>query len=282
MVTYNEPLSAHCTLRIGGTCDRYYTPDSVEELKHILANEPSYYVLSGGSNLLINDKKKFSCVIDMRKVNDDFTDLGNGKVFIGASLRIQKVITLLQDLDLGGFEFLYSLPALFGGVIYMNAGRGSDKKCISQYVYSVTYMDENGAIHDIPKNDCAFSYRSSIFQKQKWIILGATLECEIIPAGESRKLVQERIDFCKGRQDMRFQNAGSTFSICNMKIMKVIQFFAKYQSKEKRVGFSDRTLNWINNMNNGSYDDVIKEIKKVTLLHKLLGRKIKVEYRIWE
>lgn len=45
----------------------------------------------------------------MSKVCTDLVKLNDNSVFVGASLRIQKVIKLLQQENLGGFEFLYSL-----------------------------------------------------------------------------------------------------------------------------------------------------------------------------
>ena len=64
----------------------------------------------------------------MNKVNNDIISLGNGKYYIGASVRLQRIINTINKDGYGGIEYLMSVPAMLGGAIYMNAGQGSDKK----------------------------------------------------------------------------------------------------------------------------------------------------------
>lgn len=282
MVKYNEELSKHCTFHIGGICEKYYIPETVDELKEILSIEPEHLIISGGSNLLINDKRRFPCVIDMSKVCTDFVKLNDNSVFVGASLRIQKVIKLLQQENLGGFEFLYSLPALFGGIVYMNAGRGSDGKCIGDFIAEVKCIDQSGQIIMLKAEECGFQHRKSKFMDNNLIILGATINCNSICKTDSEKLVNERIEFCKNRQDTSGYNAGSAFSECNGTIMRFVQKYPFLFSPHKNASFSRKTFNWINNSGKATYRDILSCIKKVTFIHRILGKKIRVEYRIWK
>ena len=55
-----EPLSRHTSFRIGGAADYYYEPETVEELKELLARCKAEgipnAVIGNGSNLLVGDK----------------------------------------------------------------------------------------------------------------------------------------------------------------------------------------------------------------------------------
>ena len=70
----------------------------------------------------------------MKEACNTLVDEGKGRFYIGASNRIQKVISFVNEKGYGGFEELVGLPAMFGGIIYMNAGIGGEK---NQYLRSV-------------------------------------------------------------------------------------------------------------------------------------------------
>ena len=133
----------------------------------------------GGSNLLINDKKIFKTVIYMKNIDNRIIQLTEGRFYVGASNRIQKVITELNQLGYGGFEEFIGLPAMIGGMIYMNAGIGSENNSrftMSDFVERVRAFDlETKDYIWLLNKDCEFSHRKSVFQTGKYIIVG----CEI-------------------------------------------------------------------------------------------------------
>lgn len=276
----NEPLAKHVTMRIGGTAERFCLPESEQDIEQLIRTEKVWRVLSGGSNVLINDEIIFPCVISMSKACRAFEVHEDGTVYVGASLRIQEVIRRMGELNQGGFEFLYSLPALMGGVIYMNAGRGSDKKSISEFIVDVRVMDREGNVHVLPKEACEFSFRKSCFQHEDWIVLGATLRGASVPQKESQKQVEARVLFCKGRQDMRYPNFGSVFSKNDGRILRVVRMLSKFD--HAKVRFSDITPNWLLNEGNGTYKQACKKIEQVKKIHRLFKRKCECEVIIWE
>lgn len=106
MIQSNIDLSKMTTMRIGGVANVLYSPESVDELKDSLRQigDEEYFIISGGSNLLINDKKTFSHVISIRDLDNRIDNLGNGMFYIGASARIQKVIKEVNNQGFGGLE----------------------------------------------------------------------------------------------------------------------------------------------------------------------------------
>jgi UDP-N-acetylmuramate dehydrogenase len=66
-ILQDEQLAKYTTVKVGGIARNFYIPDTREELVdtlNSLAGE-TYYLLGGGSNLLINDKKIFTHVISL-------------------------------------------------------------------------------------------------------------------------------------------------------------------------------------------------------------------------
>ena len=61
----------------------------------------------------------------------------------------------VQEKGLSGLECCYGIPGNVGGGVFMNAGAYGGE--ISQKVVSVDYLDENGDLHTLSKDECEFS-----------------------------------------------------------------------------------------------------------------------------
>jgi UDP-N-acetylmuramate dehydrogenase len=115
----------------------------------------------------------------------------------------------LADAGLTGFEFAGGIPGTLGGGITMNAGAygGEIKDCIE----SAVIMTEQGEIRELTKEELQLGYRSSVIQKENYIVLEGTFlfhegKKEEIQAA-MRELNQKRRD----KQPLEFPSAGSTF-----------------------------------------------------------------------
>ena len=68
----NEPLSAHCTFRIGGPADLFVMPRDEDQLCQTVQfckqAEIRYYLLGNGSNILFADEGFRGAVIDVSAV----------------------------------------------------------------------------------------------------------------------------------------------------------------------------------------------------------------------
>lgn len=63
-------------------------------------------------------------IVNLMELNNELDLYDDGTVMEGCSVRIQKLINFGKEYALGGFEYLYSLPASVGGFVYIIAGRG--------------------------------------------------------------------------------------------------------------------------------------------------------------
>ena len=274
----NEALDKYTTVKIGGTAETMYLPQNVEDLKYLYEKKKLHHILSGGSNLLINDKS-FDCVVNLREMNDSFVSLGDGVFEVGASVRLQKLINEINLNGYGGIEYLYSVPGLVGGAVVMNAGRGRGAgQCISDHILSVKVFRE-GEIVELKKEECGFDYRKSVFKTDGSIVYSVVFR--FLPMGEeeSTKAKKDRIEKCKIKQDNSHPNFGSVFSVYNPRLMRWVK---KRETGTKHVHFSSKTTNWLLNDGSGSFDEAKKAIKKVERMHRFFRKKIERELIVWE
>lgn len=280
-IKYNEDLSSYTTIKIGGRAKEFYIPESNDDIKEIMKIDNKILCISGGSNLLINDKKVFNTVVYLGNFNSNMEYLGEGRFKVGASVRLQKLIRNINKEGYGGIEYLFSVPAMLGGAIYMNAGRGSDRKSISDNIESIEVMDENGEIKIYSKEMCSFSYRKSIFQGKKLIILSAILKFEKKSLSEAEYEIRDRIIKCREYQDNTYPNFGSVFCKSNVKIMNIIKKYSYKLCKNNCVKFSKKTKNWLINEGEGTFKQAVLLINITIIIHKIFFRKIEREVIIW-
>lgn len=276
----NEFLKNYTTFKMGGNAKKMYFPENIGDLQKLYSDHRNSfdYILGGGSNLLINDEAEFTDVICLRDFDNHIIPLGNGEYSVGAGARLQKLITQVNNDGYGGIEYLFSVPGLVGGAVFMNAGRGASyNQSISDYIIECTIFHE-GKTLTIPKSECGFSHRHSIFQEMENAII-VDIKFAFLPdsteALEQKR--KERILLCMEKQDNSNPNFGSVFCICDSRVMKFVSLFP---GSLNGVHYSKKTLNWLLNQD-GTFKQAIKEIKKAEMYHKILHRKYMREVRIW-
>ena len=180
----NEELKQYTTFKMGGIAKKFYIPESEEELLSLIKTLDNYKILGGGSNLLINNDGVFENVVYMKDFNKKIFNKGNGAYYFGASVRLQKIINKINEDGYGGIEYLYSVPGMLGGAIYMNAGRGKQFNMqLTDYLIDVDVLID-GEVKKLTKDECKFSYRKSIFQDNNYIILGANFKFKEVDINE--------------------------------------------------------------------------------------------------
>ena len=162
----------------------------------------------------------------------------------------------------------------------MNAGRGrAFNQSIGDYVESVEIL-RNGKIITVPKEDCGFAYRTSIFKNTNDVILVANLHFPYQSFEESERKIKERIELCREKQDNSAPNFGSVFSLSDDRIMAYVK--KRGLGKKNYATFSKKTNNWILRAESGKFDDVLKVIKKVETIHRIFGKQCQREVIVWE
>ncbi len=288
MIKYNDfELKKKTTFKIGGIAHNYYIPESVEEMQNltVLLKKKNYLLISGGSNLLVNDERVFDCVISCEKFSMKMESINDGMFYIGASNRIQKVISFVNELGYGGFEELIGLPAMFGGIVYMNAGIGSREKPrfnISDFIIRVHCIERNtGEIVWLDNSECNFLYRESIFKRNEYIIIGAEIKLSHQDSAASKARIKKRRKYIKSHQDWGHGCFGSCFSKCSPRLMEISYYISKILFRGD-VYQMHSNPNWFVNNGSATYKEVMKRIKLTRFIHKLFCKSIEIEVIIWD
>lgn len=155
-------------MKLGGGANKLIILESEKEVeKFFKANKDPFIVISGGSNLLIDDTYFNGNIIKIDIKGITKTDHEEYTVLeIGAGEVLDEVINYSVNLNLSGIEAMSKIPGLIGATPIQNVGAyGQD---ISQVLISLKAYDlRTNKIVELSNKDCDFSYRSSIFKNPK-------------------------------------------------------------------------------------------------------------------
>jgi UDP-N-acetylmuramate dehydrogenase len=207
---FDEPMSRHTTLRIGGPVDAWVEPRHIEALARVrkvcAERGIAGRAFGSGSNLLVRDGGVRGVAFSLRKMTAVAVDGEVVSVDAGASTG--KLLKIATEHDLGGVEFLGGVPGTVGGGMIMNAGTylGEFKDVTTE----VRAVDERGAIVVRDNAQCGFRYRHSDLPASD-VVTGATLHLKPRPRAEIEQAVRELRDRRKSREPHGVPNAGSIF-----------------------------------------------------------------------
>lgn len=211
-IEQNISLKNLNTFKTGGNADFLATPTNLEELKNVLEfvkkEKLGCFILGRGSNLLIKDNGIRGVVVRMTKLTG--IEQENTILSINAGESMAKVGNFCKEQSLSGFECLTGIPGTIGGAVFMNAGAyGND---ISDILISSKYMNKNGEIFELSKQDHDFDYRQSFYSKNpEYIIISCKLELKKSDQAEIIAKMQDCKQKRTEKQPLNFPSAGSTF-----------------------------------------------------------------------
>lgn len=262
----NEPMSAHCSFRIGGPARLMAEPASEQEAATLCGIvrraglEP--FILGNGTNLLISDEGLDAVVVHLGDGMSRIEQLDGERVRAGSGVPLARLAVSMLGFGLTGLEFAHGIPGSLGGAVSMNAGAyGGEMRGILE---SVRYVDESGTLIERPASELGLTYRGSMFSNSPYLITGATLkltpgEPESIQA-RMRELAEKR----RSSQPLDKPSAGSTFkrpeggyagALIEAAGLKGFAIGGA-QVSEKHAGF-------VVNIGGASFNDVIRLIEHI-------------------
>lgn len=209
----NEPMSKHTTFRIGGAADVVLYPESIDTISEIInyckINGIPLKIFGKGSNILVSDEGIRGAVIilDSRFGKISLLDDTTIKCEAGASMSAIGEFTCNNSLT--GFEFGAGIPGTVGGAVYMNAGAYDGE--MKDIVVSAKYLDFNGDLHTVSKDEIQFDYRKSIFSEMDCCIVEVVLSFAKGEEGKIRSKMNDLMHRRVSKQPLNFPSAGSTF-----------------------------------------------------------------------
>lgn len=259
----NVDLKKLNTYRIGGTAKYLIKPSDMEELKNTIKelNEKNmkYYVLGGGTNVILPDKDFDGAIIKLDKLNAFL--IKDSCVYAGSGLSLNEFIKKCLDEGYTNFSNLYGIPGSLGGAIVGNAG-ANGSEMFDDLCAVLVYND--GLIKLINKENINYEYRNTEFKNSNIIIIGAIFK--LIPGNTdiSWQMIKENLEKRKNTQPLEYPSAGSVFK--NPKGSSAGKLIDECNLKEKTIGgakVSKKHANFIINENNATSYDIITLINEI-------------------
>jgi len=233
----NIPLVQYTTFKIGGRA-RYFTlvkneEEIVQAVDFSRSKKIPFFILGGGSNLLVSDKGFKGLVIKV--VNKGFRIYGSEIRAAGGTLLSDLVKTSVKS-GLTGLEWAVGVPGTIGGAVKVNAsafGRNMAeivKKCF----------------------------------KKKGVIFEVILRLKKGNPKESQQLIRQYIRQRKESQPLNFPSAGCIFK--NPPGYFAGQLIEKCGLKGKKIGqamISEKHANFIINLGHAQASEVVQLIELV-------------------
>ncbi len=117
IIKYNEPMSSHTTMNVGGNAKIFIEPTNVDEIRKVISYAKSskidYYLLGKGSNMVVSDDGIDGIVI---KISNKFSDIKiEGDSIIASSGVSMPLISVeAKKHGLTGLEFACGIPGTIG------------------------------------------------------------------------------------------------------------------------------------------------------------------------
>lgn len=204
----DKQLSPYSTFGIGGPARFFIEIRKVEEMQVLLSycyqNKLSYLVLGKGSNCLFDDRG-FDGLIILNKIS--FCQFNWPIVSVGAGYSFSLLGAQTARKGWAGLEFASGIPGSVGGAVFMNAGASGAET--ADTLIEVTFVNEQGHIETLAKDQINFAYRFSSFQQKKGAIVSAKFL--LTPSEEARKKQLSIIAYRSRTQPYGDQSAGCIF-----------------------------------------------------------------------
>jgi UDP-N-acetylmuramate dehydrogenase len=272
---------------IGGKTKIYYKANSLKELIKFLKkiqNKEKIFILGGGSNILISDKKFDGVVIKLANNFNNISLLNEEIIIAGSSVTDKSLSDFAMENSLGGFEFLSCIPGTIGGGIKMNAG--CFQREFKDILISVQAINKSGQVITIPAKEIDFKYRDSGLSDDL-IFLSASFK----GFKKDKSLIMNEMKFLKEKkekaQPTRIKTSGSTFKNpihqSKKKVWQLIKESVPLSKSFGEASISEKHCNFFVNKGNAKFEDMKKLIEFVSKnVFKKTGIKLETEIKILE
>ena len=212
-IRYDEPMSRHTSLRIGGGAEVMAFPKTRDELAGILRlcaeERAAVSILGAGTNVLAPDGGIRGVVICLKDALSGMELLESGLLKVMAGVTMTRAAVFAANQGLSGLEFAHGIPGTVGGGVYMNAGAYGGEIC--QVCKEAELMDRSGNIRTVSGEEMAFSYRHSIVEETGEIVIAAVFRLQPGDPEQIKAKMKELQNKRSASQPLDLPSAGSAF-----------------------------------------------------------------------
>ena len=209
----NEPMSAHCSFRIGGPAAMAVPENETQLLEllallHAMGEHPLF--LGRGTNVLFSDSGTSRLVICPGSGFQTKEPVEGNRIQAGCGVTLAGLACFARDCGLSGLEFAHGIPGSLGGAVFMNAGAYGGE--MADVLESVRFYDSaRKEICTLPVSALELGYRTSCFAGTENIILSAVVQLTPAEPAEITARMRELAEKRRASQPLDKPSAGSTF-----------------------------------------------------------------------
>lgn len=166
------PLTSYKT---GGRAKYFFSAQSGSEVTRAIEAarklQIPYFVLGGGTNLLVSDAGYDGLVIKVdvtgiRLIEDTLVECGAGE-------ELMALVDFATQYSLTGMEFAAGIWGSVGGAVYGNAGAFGGE--IGNVIESVRLVEHSGKLKQVGPDYCKFAYRDSYLKVTHEVVVDIRL-----------------------------------------------------------------------------------------------------------
>lgn len=261
-IWFDEPMSRHASLKLGGKVDALVMTENENQLGEVVqrlrAKSIPFLPVGNLTNILVRDGGYRGVLLWMRGLDQaTYGSRENGQCFIDAQAgaTLAKVVTLAAAQGLTGLEFCTGIPGSVGGAVWMNAGAYGTE--IKDVISTVSVIDGQGKKKILQRDEIAFAYRQSNLPADV-IICGVRFNLQKGDGVQIRERMAEIMKWRQEKHPLQYPNAGSVFkNLPGMPAGRLIEELGLKGVRRGDVQVSKKHANFIVNKGQGTASDMI-------------------------
>jgi len=186
-------LAPYTSARIGGPADVVLTIENAEALSNamrvIWEHNLNYYILGGGSNILVSDKGFRGVVLLNRARSVRFFADREPRVWAESGVVFSNLANRCAAKGLAGIEWASAVPGTIGGAVYGNAGAFDGE--LSGRLIRAEILTPTG-LETWPVEKFGYGYRTSILKRRE--VKAAVISAELVLTQSDRITVTKKLE----------------------------------------------------------------------------------------
>lgn len=282
-IRIDEPMNAHTTFKIGGNAQYYLEVSEIEDIvsavKFARENKIPFFILGGGSNIIVSDEgidgiviknncRKFEIIGMKGRITDRKVGFDKAFLFAESGVIMNQLVRFAVENGLSGLEYQLGLPGTVGGAMYMNSNYPKRSMRVGNSVHRAKLLMESGEIQEVDNSYFKFDNNNTYLQKTKDVVLSVIFQME---SAEKSVLWERATEALNYRTTTQPKGASAGYTFRNISVVDAIRIptpehttsaeylLEKARLKGKRVGgamISDLNPNYILNTGNATSSDV--------------------------
>jgi UDP-N-acetylmuramate dehydrogenase len=190
--------------KTGGRAKYFFSAQSGSEVTRAIEAarklQIPYFVLGGGTNLLVSDAGYDGLVIKVdvtgiRLIEDTLIECGAGE-------ELMALVDFATQYSLTGMEFAAGIWGSVGGAVYGNAGAFGGE--IGNVIESVRLVEHSGKLKQVSPDYCKFAYRDSYLKVTHEVVVDIRLRL----AQAEREVIAAKVTDILAQRDGKHPNDG--------------------------------------------------------------------------